>query len=185
MRRREFLVESSRAALSFSLLPLVARAQENQKPAELKDGTPSKSLIADLEKQIPQLMEEAKVPGLSIAIIKDGKLLWRQGFGVKDVASKEPVDNETVFEAGSTSKPVFAYAVMKLCENGVMDLDTPLTKYTSERFLKDDPRLDFITARHVLSHTSGFQNFRSMKKPLKIQFTPGEKWHYSGDGTEQ
>jgi CubicO group peptidase (beta-lactamase class C family) len=127
-------------------------------------------------------MEEAKVPGLSIAIIKDAKLFWRRGFGVKDRASKEPVDNDTVFEAASTSKPVFAYAVMKLCEKGVMDLDTPLTKYTSERFLERDPRLDLITARHVLSHTSGFPNFRSDEEPLKIHFTPGEKWSYSGEG---
>jgi RNA polymerase sigma factor (sigma-70 family) len=154
----------------------------NRESAELGDGAPWKTLIADLEKQIPKLMEEAKVPGLSIAIIKDAKLFWRRGFGVKDVTSKVLVDNDTVFEAASTSKPVFAYAVMKLCEKGVMDLDTPLTKYTPERFLKGDPRLDLITARHVLSHTSGFQNFRSREKPLKIHFTPGKEWAYSGEG---
>jgi CubicO group peptidase (beta-lactamase class C family) len=127
-------------------------------------------------------MDEAKVPGISIAIIKDAKLLWRRGFGVKDSASKEPVDNDTVFEVASVSKTVFAYAVMKLCEKGVMDLDTPLTKYTSKRFLEGDPQLDLITARHVLSHTSGFHNWRSEEKPLKIHFAPGEKWHYSGEG---
>jgi CubicO group peptidase (beta-lactamase class C family) len=81
MRRREFLVESSRTALGFSLLPLVARAQVNQKSAELQGGTPSGTPIADLERLIPKLMEEAIVPGLSIAIIKDAKLLWRQGVG--------------------------------------------------------------------------------------------------------
>ena len=75
MRRREFLAESSRAALAFSLLPFVACAQGNHKSAESKDGTPWKALIADLEKQIPNLMEEALVPGLSIAIIKDAKLV--------------------------------------------------------------------------------------------------------------
>jgi len=144
----------------------------------LEDGT----LIADLEKQIPKLMEEAKVPGLSIAIIKDAKLLWRRGFGVKDSASKEPVDNDTVFEPASVSKTVFAYATMKLCEKGAIGLDTPLIKYTSERFLEGDPRLELITARHVLSHTSGFQNWRSEEEPLKIHFTPGEKWSYSGEG---
>jgi CubicO group peptidase (beta-lactamase class C family) len=73
------------------------------------------------------------------------------------------------------SKPVFAYAVMKLCEKGVMDLDTPLTNYTPERFLEGDPRLDLITARRVLSHTTGFPNWRSEKTPLAIQFTPGER----------
>src|ERR1043166_3099911 len=182
MRQRTFLIETSRAALSFCLPPLVAQAQANQKHAESNEGAPSRTLVADLEKQIPKLMEEAMVPGLSIAVIKDGKLLWRRGFGVKDSGSNEPVDHDTMFEAASTSKPVFAYAVMKLCERGLMNLDTPLSKYTSARFLEGDPRLDQITARHVLSHTSGFQNWRSTDKPLSIHFTPGEKWHYSGEG---
>jgi CubicO group peptidase (beta-lactamase class C family) len=148
---------------------------------EIKDQA-DVQLIADLEKQIPKLMEEAKVPGLSIAIIKDAKLLWRRGFGVKEATLKEPVDNDTLFEAASTSKPIFAYLLMKLCEKGVINLDTPLTKYTPERFLKDDPRLDLITARHVLSHTSGFQNWRTKEDPLKVHFNPGEKWSYSGEG---
>jgi len=182
MRRREFLVETSRAALSSCLLPLVARAQGNQKSAELKSGTSSGNLIADLERLLPKLMEEAVVPGLSIAIIKDAKLLWRRGFGVKDSATKEPVDNDTVFEAASVSKTVFAYAVMKLCEKGVIGLDTPLTKYTPTPFLEGDRRLELITARHVLSHTSGFQDWRSGEKPLKIHSTPGEKFSYSGEG---
>lgn len=174
--RREFLGESCRAGVAFSVFPLTASPQESQVSSE------SRILLADLEEQIPKLMEEAKVPGLSIAIVKAAKLFWRRGFGVKDIVSKQPVDNETVFEAGSTSKPVFAYAVMKLCEKGVMDLDTPLIKYTPERFLKGDPRLDLITARHVLSHTSGFPNWRSEEEPLKIQFKPGQRWSYSGEG---
>ncbi|MBI4472806.1 MAG: beta-lactamase family protein [Acidobacteria bacterium] len=163
-----------------SLLPLLGCSK--RAPAEKREGTNWDALIADLEEQIPKLMEETRVPGLSIAIIKDARLAWRRGFGVKDAASKEPVDDDTMFEAGSMSKPVFAYAVMKLCEKGVMNLDTPLTQYTSERFLEGDPRLDLITARHVLSHTSGFQNWRSDQEPLKIHFTPGEKYSYSGEG---
>ena len=182
MRRRTFLLQGSRVALSFSLLPLLARAEGNQKSLELKGDAPSAALIAELEKQIPKLMEEIKVPGLSIAIIKDGKLFWRGAFGVKDSASREPVDNDTLFEAASVSKTVFAYAVMKVCEKGVMNLDTPLTKYTTERILEGDPRLDLITARHVLSHTTGFQNWRSKEKALQIRFTPGERFSYSGEG---
>jgi CubicO group peptidase (beta-lactamase class C family) len=182
MKRREFLTASSRAALGSSLLPLAPRSAETLLFARPNDRAPWKTLLADLEKQIPELMAETKTPGLSIAIIRDAKLLWRRGFGVRDGASKEPVDNDTVFEAASVSKTVFAYAVMKLCEKGVIDLDTPLTKYTSERFLEGDPRLDLITARHVLSHTSGFQNWRSKEEPLKIHFTPGEKFSYSGEG---
>jgi len=80
------------------------------------------------------------------------------------------------------SKPVFAYVVMKLCETGLIGLDTPLTSYTSNRFLEGDQRLDLVTARHVLSHTSGFQNWRSEQQPLSIHFPPGEKFLYSGEG---
>ena len=183
MRRREFLVSGS-TALSFSILPLTRRILGISQPTSARPTETAlwETLISDLEKQIPIWMREAKIPGLSIAIIKDATLGWRRGFGVKDAASKEPVDNDTMFEAASMSKPVFAYVVMKLCEKGAMDLDTPLTRYTSDRILEGDSRLDLITARHVLSHTSGFQNWRSEKEPLKIHFTPGEKFLYSGEG---
>lgn len=176
MRRREFL---GRAALTLPILPLVA-CTDRTRPGDPE--AVSTTLILNLERTIPRLMEDAVVPGLSIAIIEDGKLSWNRGFGVKDNASKEPVDSNTVFSAASVSKTVFAYAVMKLCERGVLNLDTPLTKYTPERFLESDPRLDLITPRHVLSHTTGFQDWRSGDKPLKIDFTPGERWQYSGEG---
>src|SRR5262249_11610099 len=178
MNRREFLVEGSRSTLGLSLLPFAAFARGIRAPVQLEDDA---RWQADLKEQIRKLMEEAKVPGLSIAIIQDAKVIWRQAFGGKDTRTKEPVDPDTLFEICSGSKPLFAYVVMKLCEKGVMDLDTPLTKYTPERFLKGDPRLDLITARHVLTHTSGFQNWRSADDPLRIQFTPGERFSYSGE----
>lgn len=182
MKRREFFTASSRATLGLSLLPFIPCSAETQLFAKPKDRTPWETLLANLEKQIPGLMVEEKTPGLSIAIIRDAKVLWRRGFGVRDSDSKQPVDNDTLFEACSVSKTVFAYAVMKLCEKGVLSLDTPLTKYTSERYLEGDPRLDLITARHVLSHTTGFPNWRSKEEPLKIRFTPGERFSYSGEG---
>lgn len=180
MRRRGFLVQSGRTAFCFSFLPVVGCLARKMPPRS--DAPPLGTLIAHMEKQIPQWLEESKVPGLSMAVIKDAKLAWRRGFGVKVNGSKEPVDDDTMFEAASMSKPVFAYVVMKLCEKGVLNLDTPLTKQTSERFLEGDPRLELITARHVLSHTSGLQDWRSGREPLRIHFTPGEKWLYSGEG---
>jgi CubicO group peptidase (beta-lactamase class C family) len=182
MKRREFLTASSRAALGFSLLPFAPCSAGALLFARPKDRAPWENLFAELEKQIPELIADAQTPGLSIAIVRDAKLFWRRGFGVRDSASKEPVDNDTVFQAASVSKTVFAYAVMKLHEKGVIDLDTPLTKYTSARYLEGDRQLDLITPRHVLSHTTGFQNWRSRKEPLKIHFTPGEKFRYSGEG---
>ena len=171
MRRREFL--------QLSLIPFMPAFQNR---AVRSRDRAWNALIADLEREIAGLMHEAEVPGLSIALISDGALAWRRGFGVKDVRSKQPVDERTVFEAASTSKPVFAYAVMKLCERGIMDLDAPLTKYTPDRLLEGDARLDLITARHVLSHTTGLPNWRTKQEPLAIRFTPGEKWTYSGEG---
>jgi CubicO group peptidase (beta-lactamase class C family) len=166
------LIRSGSAAFSFPAA--LAQGRRN-------GGTRLGSLINELEKQIPELMRETIVPGVSLILIVQGRPRWRRGFGVKD-GSREAVDPDTVFEAASMSKPVFAYAVMKLAEKGVLQLDTPLTRYTPVRFLIGDPRLDLITSRHVLSHATGFPNWRSSRKPLQIEFTPGEKYSYSGEG---
>lgn len=181
MRRRDFLIETSCAALGGWLLAAAARAQETSKPTAPRTSDPA-AMIADLERLIPPLMRDTNVPGVSIAVINDAKLVWRGAFGVKDSEAQEPVDNDTVFEAASVSKTVFAYAVLKLCEQGILDLDAPLTKYAPTPFLAGDARLDLITARHVLSHTAGFQDWRSGAAPLKIHFTPGTQFSYSGEG---
>ena len=172
IRRREFLLNGGLATGS-----LLALAK-----ADSRSSISWRSHVAEWEKRFPQLMAEFMIPGLSMAVIKDARVVWRRGFGVKDATSKAPVTNDTMFEAASMSKSVFAYAVMKLCEQGMIDLDAPLTKYTTEKFLEGDPRLDLITTRRVLCHTTGFPNWRSDKEPLKINFTPGEKWSYSGEG---
>jgi CubicO group peptidase (beta-lactamase class C family) len=123
-----------------------------------------------------------KLPGASMVLIDEGKVFWQAHCGVKNADTKEPVDRNTVFAQCSNTKPVFAYAVLKLCEKGVMDLDVPLTKYTTKRFLEGDPQLDLITTRHVLTHTTGFPNWRNDQQPLAIQFTPGTRHQYSGEG---
>lgn len=184
VRRRQFLRETGRVALGLPLLSLAGCSR--QEAAPIASPAPSGdwgALIAYLQKRLPELLTQVPtVPAVSMALVADAKLLWRGAFGVKDLSSRQPVQLDTVFEAGSVSKTVFAYAVLKACEKGVLDLDTPLTKYTPERFLENDPRLDRITARHILSHTSGFQDWRSKTDPLKIQFAPGERWNYSGEG---
>ena len=181
VRRRTFLIESSRAALGFSLLPLAGCSTVTHRSRGPRDIF-LESRIVEWERGIPQWLQDARLPGVSMLLIDGGKVFWQREFGVKDAVSKEPVDRDTVFAACSNTKPVFAYAVAKLCEKGVMDLDTPLTRYTSKRFLEGDQRLDLITARHVLAHTTGFPNWRNDQEPLAIQFTPGTKVQYSGEG---
>ena len=127
-------------------------------------------------------MQDNIVPGVSIAVVQDARVAWHREFGVSDAGSRRRVDEDSVFEAASVSKSVFAFAVMQLCDRNMLALDTPLTNYTTDRILSGDPRLAAITARHVLSHTSGLPNFRSRAEPLSIQFTPGQKYRYSGEG---
>ncbi len=115
--------------------------------------------VEQLERDIPDLMKKDGVPGLSIAVIRGGKTAWLHGFGVKEVTTGEAVTGETVFEAASLSKPVFAYGVLKLVEQGKLGLDVPLTTYLPKPFMEGDERLAKITARIVLSHRTGFANW--------------------------
>ena len=138
------------------------------------------SHVAAWETGIPHWLRETKMPAVSIAIVRDGRRSWQRAFGVKDTGTNEPVDVNTAFAACSDTKPVFAYGVLKLCEKGVLNLDTPLTKYTTRR-ITADPRIERITTRHVLNHTTGFPNWRQ-GKDLPIEFDPGSKNQYSGEG---
>jgi CubicO group peptidase (beta-lactamase class C family) len=177
VRRRQFLVEGGRAALAFGALSFSACSSRT--PNSRHDAFLD-SLVAAWEAGIPQWLQEAKMPAVSIAIVRDGQIAWRRAFGVKDTGTNEPVDINSPFAACSDTKPVFAYGVVKLWEKGVLDLDVPLTKYTARR-VTSDPRIELITARHVLNHTTGFPNWRQ-GKDLPIEFTPGSRNQYSGEG---
>ncbi len=137
---------------------------------------------AHIEKLIRDLMSKGDVPGLSAAIIKDGQIYWHASFGVMNAATKAPVADNTMFNAASLSKPLFAYAVLKLVDAGKLDLDAPLSKYLPKPYIEGDERLNQITARRVLSHTTGFPNWRPRDKPLVIHFAPGGRFSYSGEG---
>ncbi len=164
------------------------RQQSSQAKAlsvPLRTKEKKEDLIARLENSIPQLMKDGDVPGLSIAVIRDAEVIWHRAFGVRNALTKEPVDDNTIFEAASLTKPVFAYTVLKLVDAGKLDLDTPLNKYLPGNYdVGDDARLGQITARRVLSHTTGFPNWRQPRDSavLKINFTPGDHFSYSGEG---
>jgi len=175
--RRRFVTDTCKTACAIALLPAAACVRKNE------DSAPSKlplNITADLDKRIPELLAQTKVPGLSMAVVTDAALAWRRSYGVANVETGAPIADDTIFEAGSVSKTVFAYAVLKLCEKGVLSLDAPLTTYSGERPL-DDPRVDLITVRRVLCHTTGLPNWRSADTPLRLSFTPGERWSYSGE----
>jgi len=137
--------------------------------------------ISKLDKFIQEAMDSLKVPGLSIAIINNARVVYYRAFGIKNFETKEIVDDSTIFEGASLSKPLFSYFLMKMTEKGVISLDTPLYKYLYHPGIKDqDKRYELITARMVLSHTTGFPNW-SVDKPIEIKFTPGTDFSYSGE----
>jgi CubicO group peptidase (beta-lactamase class C family) len=146
------------------------------------DGTPV--LLSHLDKAIPELLEQAEIPGMSIAVFNDSKVLYSRVFGVKHMETKEPVTENTMFEAASLTKPLLAYIAMKLVDEGKLDPDKPLYQYWKYKDIMHDERYKLITARIVLKHASGFPNWRPRRKSKKldINFTPGEKYSYSGEG---
>lgn len=177
-----FTRPTASAALAVALLvpaaPLLGR-QEAARPAPLRTDEPLARTTARLEQLLPKLMKDGNVPGLSIALLRDGEVVWSHGFGVKNSETKDPVDDATVFEAASLCKPVLAYAVLKLVEAGKFDLDKPLNQYLPGAVDVDDARANQVTARHVLTHTTGLPNGRVEAK-LKMYSAPGERFSYSG-----
>jgi CubicO group peptidase (beta-lactamase class C family) len=130
---------------------------------------------------LPGLMAEAAVPGLAAAIIRDGRLDHCLCCGVRSAQSGGIVDENTVFEAASLTKPVFAHAVLQLADRGDLSLDAPLGDYLPN-YVPGDDRASALTARQVLSHSTGLPNWRNAAWPLKTHFPPGERFSYSGEG---
>jgi CubicO group peptidase (beta-lactamase class C family) len=126
------------------------------------------------------LLDSAGIPGLALAVINPQGVAWAKGIGVREVGKEAPVDQNTVFSAASLGKPVFAYLVLKLADEGKIDLDKPLYQYVPYRAIEHDERYKAITARMVLSHQTGFPNWRNGQ--LNFLFSPGKRFSYSGEG---
>lgn len=152
----------------------------NFQPPEISD------IISTIDNDLPLLMKEFKVPGASVVLIKNREIVFSKSFGVKDVRTSELVNENTMFEACSMTKPVFAFIVFQLVGQNKLNLDEPLYNYLDEKFYGEDSVYKKITARMVLSHQSGLPNWRKGEEerngPLPVYFTPGERFSYSGEG---
>ena len=137
---------------------------------------------ATLNTAIEQAMKANQLPGLSVAIINKNQLVYHHVFGVANSQTKEPIDNQSMFEGASLSKPIFAYFVMKMVENGTIDLDKPLYEYVPHPGIAPESQEDYklITARMVLAHQTGFPNHAN-NEPIKLAFKPGTDFMYSGE----
>jgi len=147
-----------------------------------------------IDKIVKKLMDTAEVSGLALAVIQDNKISYVKSYGYKNKAKNEWNDTATCFYAASLAKPLFAYIVMQMVDQKLIDLDKPLytylpkpiPEYSNYKDLAGDERWKLITARHCLDHTTGFPNWRQFNprdnKKLEIFFTPGTRYAYSGEG---
>ena len=149
--------------------------------------------VAKVDEFIKAEMEKQKIPGVSLAVVKDGKPLIVKGYGFANLEHQVPVKPETIFQSGSVGKQFTAMAVMLLVEEGKVSLDEKIGKYLGEV----PESWSNITVRHLLSHTGGMTDYPrdfdfrrdytedeilKRAKEIPVAFKPGEKWQYSNLG---
>jgi CubicO group peptidase (beta-lactamase class C family) len=141
------------------------------------------SLVDDF---IKKQMTFFEIPGASLAIIKNGRVIYSQIYGVSNAKSSVPVTDRTLFEAGSITKSVFAFVIMRLVERNILKLDQPLYELLPFEEVSHDERYKMITARHVLCHQTGLPNWgkRDSTGHFNLLFMPGTGFGYSGEGYE-
>lgn len=170
----------------FTIAFTVTFALEKRNAEKIKTLSGKEITAAEMDEYIKTQMDSLRIPGMSIALINDAKIIYHRALGVTNVETKEKVTDETLFDAGSMAKTPFAFLVMKMVEKGQLNLDQPLCTYLPYPDIAHDERYKLITARMVLCHTSGFVNWRFFNKDnkLDLKFTPGTSWGYSGEGYE-
>jgi CubicO group peptidase (beta-lactamase class C family) len=139
-------------------------------------------------------MRAAHVTGCGIAIFHGGKIAYLKAYGLRDTEKGLPLTPDSVMTSASLSKAAFATVVLRLVQAGVLDLDKPIYQYLPRPLpeypryadLRGDDRYKKLTLRILLSHTSGFPNWRAFEddRKLKIHFEPGTRYAYSGEGID-
>lgn len=176
-RKQTFSVLKTTQAIEDFYLQLMPKPRLNKQNGVLHNF--SANDISTIDAYMKQMMDYYAIPGASLGLIVDGELSYHKTYGVKNALTLEPIDGNTIFQAASITKPVFAYTVLKLSDKGLIDLDKPLHEYLKFDELEKDERYKKMTARHVLSHQTGFPNWG-----IELNFEPGTSYGYSGEGFE-
>jgi CubicO group peptidase (beta-lactamase class C family) len=175
-------------AIIFSFAFLASLAQHSQLIKRL-DGTAISP--AELTKTIRSIVDTSGIAGLSVVIIANDQFAYQQVFGNRNRQTNLPLDDTTAMYAASFTKPVSAYLFLKLCDQGIFALDTPLVKYLKKPIgdhekwheLANDSLFDRVTARMILSHSSGLPILRMLYgDKLRFIATPGASFYYSNEG---
>jgi len=176
----------------------IAAVEKGLIPAVVVQGAPLTTFT------LQERMEHYNVPGVSIAVVEDGELSWAKGYGLGNTQTGDSVTPGTLFQAGSISKPIAALAVLKLWENGQLDLDTDVNKYLKGWQLQQTTYTtdEKVTLRRLLTHTGGVTvhgfpgyaqtdtfpdivqvlNGEGNTPPITTDTIPGALWRYSGGG---
>jgi CubicO group peptidase (beta-lactamase class C family) len=177
----------------------IRRVENGLLPAVVIKGTSGAAPLAER-------MKFYKIPGVSVAVVNDGKIEWARAFGIKDVTTNEPVTTETLFQAGSISKPVAALAALRLVQDGKLSLDEDVNaRLVSWKLPENDfTKQQKVSLRRLLTHSAGltvhgFPGYAADaqmptlvqvlngEKPanteaIRVEALPGTAWNYSGGG---
>lgn len=178
-----------------------ATAVENAlQPAMYTKGKPIAAM------NILDRMKYYNIPGVSVAVIDNGKIDWAKGYGIKETGGNDPVTPETLFQAASIGKPVTALGTLQLVEKGILDMDSPVNeKLVSWKVPENEfSEKEKVTLRRLLTHSagltvSGFPGYATSEQipspvqvldgekpantsPVRIDMIPGSQWRYSGGG---
>lgn len=176
--RRRFMAHAATLG-ALGVLPSVHASAAACERSDDRSWIPSDAFLAEL----PRIMQAFAVPGVGIAVVEEGEVAWSRGFGMANALTRTPVDARTVFEDASLSKPMFAYLVMQLADQGLIDLDRPLVEYRRPDYVGDHPWVALITARDVLRHSTGLPGWRTSPATEKLvpMVKPGTRIDYSGE----
>jgi CubicO group peptidase (beta-lactamase class C family) len=161
----------------------------------MRPGPHDAVISGDVDAYVAEEMREQRIPGLSLAVVLDGRVIKAQGYGYADLEFRVPVTPETIFQSGSIGKQFTATAVMMLVEEGKIGLEDSITKY----FPHAPANWNSITIHDLLSHQSGIKNYTDGKEvnlrkdysedelldiaeSLPLDFPPGSDWSYSNTG---
>ena len=167
-------------------------AGPTEQPATAAQAATTQTLAAEIDERLQRLVAE-NAPGLALLAKRGDEVLYNQGFGLADLAHHAPVTPDTKFRIGSVTKNFTAAAILKLCDEGQLSVDDPLSKY-----LPDFPRGDEVTIAQLMNHTSGIYSYTSAPdffsnvrlgtdeaswiktfQDRPFDFAPGSKWSYN------
>jgi CubicO group peptidase (beta-lactamase class C family) len=168
------MIKSRQLKVAVTCLLLFTLCRTSAQPAQYGVG----------DTTITRLMKEDRIPALGLAYIDSGNLLVSKVYGER--TSGVTASPNTVFNVASITKTITTLVTLRLVQSSNWNLDEPIFHYWTDPDVQDDPRSRRLTTRHILTHQTGFPNWRSMlpSGKLAFQFEPGAKFQYSGEGME-